>query len=157
MRYAQNTEVAWETTRLEIERTLGRYRCTKFGYMTAERSALIAFVYRKTPYRLELPMPDPKSKEIVYKPNGTQRTDQQRLKEYQQEVRRRWRVLLLLVKAKLEAVEIGNTTMEREFLADLVLPGGRTVGAWASEQLGPAIEAGQMPANILALPEAKAV
>jgi hypothetical protein len=61
-----------------------------------------------------------------------------------------------LVKAKLEAVEIGNSTMQRQFLADMVLPKGQTVGQWAAEELRPAIPAGQMPRSLLALPESTA-
>ena len=42
---------------------------------------------------------------------------------------RRWRVLVLLLKAKLEAVNSGLATFEDEFLANIFLPDcGRTVG-----------------------------
>lgn len=153
--YASQTSTPWEKTRTDIERTLHRYKCTDFGFLSAQRSSLIAFRYKGVAYRLEIPMPDWKAKDIAYKPNGTARTDAQKQQAYEQEVRRRWRVLLLLIKAKLEAVEIGNTSMEREFLADLVLPGGGTVGLWAEQQLRPAIEAGRMPGPMLALPEAE--
>jgi hypothetical protein len=154
-RYASETSVPWERTRNEIEQTLNRYKCTEFGYLTAPRSALIAFRHKGIAYRLELPMPDDKARQITHDPAGRKRDERRRLAALEQETRRRWRVLLLLIKAKLEAVEIGNTTMEREFLADLVLPGGGTVGTWAVEQLRPAIEAGTMPSAILSLPEAK--
>lgn len=43
--------------------------------------------------------------------------------------RQRWRALLLVVKAKLEAIEAGISTLEHEFLANVVLPGGSTIGA----------------------------
>ncbi len=43
------------------------------------------------------------------------------------EERRRWRAQLLLIKAKLEMIATGETTVEREFLADMVLPDGGTV------------------------------
>lgn len=46
---------------------------------------------------------------------------------------RRWRALLLVTKAKFEAVASGISTVEREFLADLVLPNGRVV----QEELAP--------------------
>lgn len=51
----------------------------------------------------------------------------------EQEVRRRWRCLLLLVRAKLEAVEARisgedrQVTFEREFLAYVVVPSGETI------------------------------
>jgi len=43
------------------------------------------------------------------------------------EERRRWLALLLVIKAKLEAVESGIITFEEEFLAHVVMPDGRTV------------------------------
>jgi hypothetical protein len=40
--------------------------------------------------------------------------------------------VLLLLRAKLEAVEGGYSTVEREFLADVLLPGGGSVGQMVS-------------------------
>jgi hypothetical protein len=153
-RYAQETNVAWEKSRQEIEDTLKRYRCTHFGYMTMPNAVMIGFTLNKVPYRLEVPLPDPKSKPILYKPNGQRRTERMIETAVEQETRRRWRVLLLLIKAKLEWVELGMSTVEKEFMADIVLPDGTTMIQWASRQLQPAIEAGRMPTNILSLPEA---
>jgi hypothetical protein len=62
-----------------------------------------------------------------------------------QEERARWRALLLVLKAKLEAVESGISTIEREFLADVLLPNGMTIGAWLQPQLEAAYEGGGMP------------
>jgi hypothetical protein len=59
-----------------------------------------------------------------------------------------------VVKAKLEAVETGITTIESEFLAHLVLPDGRTVGALARPEIKRAYADGRMPATLLALPPA---
>ncbi len=56
------------------------------------------------------------------------------------------RTLEDVVKAKLEAVEAGISTLEREFLADIVLPSGQTFGAWAAPQLESAYANGRMPA-----------
>ena len=46
--------------------------------------------------------------------------------------RQRCRALLLIIRAKLEAVESGITTLEIEFLANILLPDGGTVGQWLS-------------------------
>lgn len=71
------------------------------------------------------------------------------LRWIEQEERRRWRAQLLLVKAKLEMIATGETTVEREFLADMLTADGRTIG----KQLGPVIErmyaTGKMPATLL--------
>lgn len=58
-------------------------------------------------------------------------------KEWEQACRQRWRALALVIKAKLEAVESGISVFEDEFMANIVLPGGRTV----SEEVRPRIAA----------------
>ena len=50
----------------------------------------------------------------------------------EQACRQRCRALLLIIRAKLEAVESGMTTLESEFLANILLPDGGTVGQWLS-------------------------
>lgn len=65
---------------------------------------------------------------------------------YEQEIRRRWRSLLLVVKAKLTAVADGISTVEREFLADLVIPTGQTLAEWLAPQLEAAYAHGGVPA-----------
>ena len=56
------------------------------------------------------------------------------------------RALYLIVKAKMEAVEAGISTVEREFLYDIVLPDGRTAGEWLAPQIEAAYNSGDMPA-----------
>lgn len=153
-RYASDTTVSVDRTRSEIERTLVRYGATEFGYISTPQLALVAFRHAGIPYRIELPIPDAGGQKFRYTSQNRLRSRESATREWDAEVRRRWRVLLLLIKAKLEAVEIGNSTMQREFLADTILPGGETVGRWAEQQLRPAIESGRMPRSMLALPEA---
>jgi len=42
--------------------------------------------------------------------------------------RRVWRANVLLLKAKLEFIDGGDTTLEREFMPYLVMKGGKTLG-----------------------------
>lgn len=65
--------------------------------------------------------------------------DQERM---DQEQRRSWRALILLVKAKLEAIAAGITTAEREFMPDLLMEDGRRLEEWAL----PTLESRQLPA-----------
>jgi hypothetical protein len=59
------------------------------------------------------------------------------------EKRRRWRCLLLSIKAKLETVANGILTFDEEFLANIVVPGtGETVGTWAAPKIAAAYESG---------------
>jgi hypothetical protein len=53
-----------------------------------------------------------------------------------QQIRSRWRALLLVIKAKLEAVDIGILTAEDAFMAETILPDRQTV----AEYMRPHIE-----------------
>jgi hypothetical protein len=58
------------------------------------------------------------------------------------EWRRRWRAHVLLLKAKLEFIEGGDTTLETEFLTYAVLPSGQTVGDYIASGALPLLNAG---------------
>ena len=64
---------------------------------------------------------------------------------YEQAVRQRWRALALVIKAKLEAVESGITVFDKEFMAHIVLPDGKTVGEHMLPQIESSYETGSMP------------
>jgi hypothetical protein len=131
--YAKGTTVDPARTRNEIEHELERRGATAFGYNRDGRRNVVAFTLDGLQVRMELPMPDPGDFPDYKAGNNAVVSGQKR---YDQEVRRRWRALLLVVKAKLVAVDDGITSLEREFLADVVLPGGATV----LEEVRPAIE-----------------
>lgn len=67
------------------------------------------------------------------------------MKAYEDEVRRFWRFPVLWIKANLEAVECGVTTLEEAFLAHMVLPDNRTVGALLIPDLHHVLTSGKMP------------
>lgn len=67
---------------------------------------------------------------------------------WKNDIQGRERALYLIVKAKLEAVEAGISTVEREFFYDIVLPDGRTAGEWMAPQIEAAYQTGQMPAML---------
>lgn len=51
------------------------------------------------------------------------------MRAWEQACRVQWRALVLVVKAKLEAVAAGISTIQEEFLSWVVVPGdGRTIG-----------------------------
>lgn len=96
--------------------------------------------------RFILPLPERQAKEYWYTPGrGQRRTDEAAHAAWEQACRARWRALYLIIKAKLEAVEAGISTVEREFLYDIVLPDGRTAGEWMVPQITEAYETGRMP------------
>ena len=63
-----------------------------------------------------------------------------------QACRQRWRALLLVIKTKLEAVSAGISTLEEEFLANIVLPNNTTAGEWMIPQIDRAYRTSEMPA-----------
>jgi hypothetical protein len=131
--YAKGTEVPVSRSRDEIERTLARYGASTFAYGWDGTRALVEFVVDRRRIRLTVPLANREEQRMG--PNYRRRSDAQIDKIVEQIARERWRALLLVVKAKLEAVESGISTLEEEFLAFMVLPTGETVGQWAGPQL----------------------
>ena len=156
VRYAEDTTVSSDKSRLEIERTLARYGAKQFVYGWEEGRALIGFSMHDRQVRFVLQMPDRDDREFTHTPaRGTKRSSAQIEAEYEKAVRQRWRALALVVKAKLEAVESEISEFEDEFLAHIVLPDGQTVGAFMRPQVERAYALGTMP-GMLALPEGRA-
>ncbi|MGX1745074.1 MULTISPECIES: hypothetical protein [unclassified Brevundimonas] len=147
-RYAAETSVSQDRSRAEIEATLKRYGATSFMYASEQTAAMIGFRISDRMVKFVLPMPDPKSREFTHHSRG-QRTPDAALKAWEQAGRQRWRALALVIKAKLEAVAAGITTIEDEFLAHTVLPDGSTVGQFMQPQLAIAYEQGSMPTTLL--------
>ena len=149
-RYAENTTVPIERSRAEIERILERYGATAFAYGWDQRGAMIEFVAQDRRIRFVLPLPDSNAEAFTQYRHGSsgmlhRRTPDAAAKQWEQATRQRWRALALAIKAKLEAVESGISEFEDEFLANIVLPDGSTLGAWARPQVAQAYELGRMP------------
>lgn len=152
MAYAAGTSVPIEHTRLQIESLLQEKGATQFmsAFDHATGAAIIGWTMGGRMVRMAIPLPKPDEKRFVFKtyrghtswrewPKERQRT------LWEQACRARWRGVLLIILAKLEAVETGISTFEREFLADTVMADGSTVGAWIRPQLSAMYETGQMP------------
>ena len=111
--------------------------------------AVIGFSMEGRQVRFLLPLPNKDAREYWYTPGrGQRRTEESAYGVWEQACRRRWRALYLIVKAKLEAVEAGISTVEREFFYDIVLPDGRTAGEWMAPRIEKAYQTGQMPAML---------
>jgi hypothetical protein len=136
MPYAEGTRVSSDQSRMEIERTLIRYGATEFvsGWSGGGEQQSLAFVIHDRQVRITLPMPHRDDFKLT--PKGWERSPTEAEKAYQGEIRRRWRALLLIIKAKLEAVDGKISTIEREFLVDIVVPAsGMTFGEHAAPEL----------------------
>jgi len=146
--YAAKTEVTSERSRSEIERTLGRYGASHFGYMTEPGRAMVAFRKDDRQVRFVVPLPDRGSREFTLTPTGKRASDTAAEAKYEQAIRQRWRALALVVKAKLEAVEAGIAEFDQEFYAYTVLPSGRTVYEETADQVAVMIQSG-MPGRLM--------
>ena len=144
-RYAKGTRVPIEESRVEIKRTLQRYGADQFLYGEQDGQAVFGFRLKEWAYRINLPMPLPQDSEFHKTPTGKARSEEAAREFYQAEKRRRWRSLLLMIKAHLESVEDGIMPMESAFLPYLILPSGVTLGEWAPPQIKSAYASGKMP------------
>lgn len=127
-RYAANTTVSVEKSKGEIERILRRYGADGFGHYTKGDKAFVAFEMIGRPFRIDLPMPDPNSAEFTHTASKRLARDQvSRDREYEKACRQRWRAVCLMLKAKLEAIDIGVSSLDAEFMPYVVLPGGQTL------------------------------
>lgn len=145
-RYAENTSVAVEKSRAEIESTLDRYGADGFSYATMNGLVQIEFLAQARRIRFVLELPKKDERRFTHtESRNLERMPAQAYQAWEQACRQSWRALALVIKAKLEAVEAEISSFEEEFLAHTVLPNGQTVGQWMLPQVATAYETGNMP------------
>lgn len=119
MTYASRTKVPVDKSRMEIERLVKKYGAKGFASAWQEQAARVEFLCQNRHVRLTVST----------------------LNKTAVQEREQWRALLLLVKAKLVAVDAKIATFEEAFFADIVLPDtGKTVWETAREPLRLAYE-----------------
>ena len=164
--YAEGTKVSVEKSRAEVDTLLGKHGATQRAIALDDVAGLaqIVFVVQGRKYRLDVPMPQPPDTDAVSnnpildeKPRGWWRWDDEHRQRWitqqmEQARRERWRAIVLVFKAKFELVDIGISTIEKEFLGDMVLANGDTMNRAVGEAIKHSLETGKSP--ILALPEA---
>lgn len=160
--YAAKTEVGADKSRAEIERILARYGARRFAYGWDEDQgvAVLSFQFSTRHIRLRMTLPkrdDPAFTEYKLGSVTYLRTATAAVKLWEQATRQKWRALALVIKAKLEAVESGISTIEDEWLAWTVLPNGTTAGEWLQPQVDEAYRTGEMPALMAGLETRKAL
>lgn len=156
MKYAATTEVSVEKSKAEIESIVMRYGASGFISGWQHAMAMIEFEMKDRRIRFMLPLPDKNEKRFWQTPHfKNQRTQEQAYGAWEQACRQSWRALLLCVKAKLEAVEAKISTFEQEFMANLVLPNGLTIGETVIPHLAKVFQGQPMP-PLLPSPEKKA-
>ena len=159
--YAASTEVAVERSKAELERLLVRHGATQYGsgHDDAAGFAVVFFTLDGRHIRLQIPLPkfdaypDPKRRDWEQKKKAPRLWNRWSVEtraqwvrsQWEQASRTRWRCMLLIVKAKLELIGLQLSTVDREFLADITLPDGRSVGEWLKPGIENAYMRGDMP------------
>jgi hypothetical protein len=132
MPFAEGTSVPVGRTRGEIETLAEKYGATRFasGWLD-DTHAAISFAAKGRLVRFVLPLPTKdESKEAARKAqrhNWMTPAEAKVDQVHAGELRRRWRCLLLAIKAKMEVVETGIETFDQAFLANIVTDGNMTV------------------------------
>ncbi|WP_345820183.1 hypothetical protein ABC766_29705 [Methylobacterium fujisawaense] len=128
--YAKDTKVSAVQSRGQIEAILRKAGASRIATMDEPLEAIGMFMLAGRLIRLRIEIPGDASEQKRWAI---------------------WRAIHLVVKAKIEAVAQGITTVEQEWLAHVVLPDGSTVGDWVEPQLQVAYDKGQMPTDTLML------
>jgi hypothetical protein len=122
--YAEYTKVPVAQSLSEIQHTVTKYGGEQFLHAVAEDRVIVGFTKegRMVRFQVKQDAKDPQTN------------------------RRLCRALLLVLKAKLEAVESGVAIFEDEFLANIVLPTGALVSSEIRPRLAAAYEGRAIPA-----------
>lgn len=118
-RFAETTTVEVSKSQGEIVAMVSKRGATDFMCGRANGRHMVVFVYRSFPVKLTCPALDPKK---LRTPDAMM-----------QEKRRQWRVMLLWVKAQLEAIDNGLLEPFAVFMPYMQLRDGRTVSEAAKE------------------------
>lgn len=148
--YAKTTTVTPEKSLQEIKSTLIRFGANRDSFTYAERGRWVGIQFdtANRTVRLEMTLPD---RELFALDRYRRRRIETAIdKDWDQACRQRWRTLTILVKAKMAAIEDGISTFEREFMADLLLPSGQTVGQ--AVDIDEAMRTGDVPSLVPSLP-----
>lgn len=129
-RYAEGTTVTVESSRGEISGILTRYGVERMGWSTGPQGDELLFELKDRRYRFTIIKPTLDEIYDLY-PNA---------RDYNAKVaaewRRRWRANVLLIKAKLEFADGGDTTLEREFMPYLLVNGRQTLAEFIESDKG---------------------
>lgn len=153
MAYAKGTQVSIEDSKSELKRAIYRNGGANYQYAESEDRAMVMFMKSGKVIRFMVNFPAPNDVMFLKTPAGRRtRTKEAAYKEYEAEQRRRWRSLILCLKAKFEIVESGIASFETEFMPYILLPNKQTVAEAVIPLIEEAYKTKKMPRLIL-LPE----
>lgn len=126
-RYAQGTKVSVESSRGEITGILAKHGVQRMGWMGSPEGDDLMFELGGGSYRFRIVKPSAAELQARDGHEYTYPHNVDWVRKADDEWRRRWRANVLLLKAKLEFIEGGDTTLDRELLPYRVLKGGQTL------------------------------
>ena len=145
--YAEGTSTSESKSKVEIDELLRKWKSTNVAVGEGAAGAVVYFGIGQWQVKFEVPMPSLGDAEKALKGKRSYHypTTVQKTAWVEQERRRRWRALLLTVKAKLVSVENAIETFEQAFLAHLVIEGGQTVGQRVLPAIAETYKSGRVP------------
>jgi len=150
--YAHGTKVSAENSKTEMKRVVYKNGCANYQYVENEERAMVMFTRDERVIRFIVSFPPPEDRMFTKTPTGRRRSASIAYKEYEAETRRRWRALILCLKAKFEIVESGIASFETEFMPYMMLPDKRTVAEAVAPLIEEAYKTKRMP-RLALLPE----
>lgn len=148
-KFAEGTDVSVDRTRLELEQLLRRYNARATAFFNSAEQAAVCFEMQDRRVMFRLPLPNPKAKEFTHSKPGKNNPERPlsegaAANRYEAGCRRKWRALLMAIKAKLVAVDEGIESFEDAFMAHVVMPDGQTVADHVRPRIASAYKEGKM-------------
>lgn len=162
-KYAATTDVPTSRSLDELAALVDKHGAADFAFGKSKTPGgratyYVQFTMQRLRVRMSVMTSDPN--DFKFDSRGYVRTDSARAKDVAQDERSTLRALLLVLKAKLVAVDQGVALFEDEFLAYIVTPGGETIGQKMAGHIDDISHRGaELPplfgpaSNVIALPD----
>lgn len=127
--YAEGTTVSESKSKVELDELLRKWKASNVAVGGSDAEAIAYFALNGWHVKFRMPMPTEADGQKHAKRRYSWRSPEPSAIAawIEQERRRRWRALVLTIKAKLVSVENAVETFESAFLAHLVIGPGETV------------------------------
>lgn len=127
--FASRTSVSVDRSQVQIGALLRKRGATNiaFGTRDDDRPPMAWVAFRIERHSVLVKAPLPERHELKHT-GGRKRTEAQVIAELEQRARSLWRALLLSLQARFASIDAGLSSAAREFLPNLDLGGGRTIG-----------------------------
>jgi hypothetical protein len=144
-KYAKGTTVSVDQSKAEIKRLLKKYGADAFGEMEDASGGSIVCRIAGRNLKFHISNPPDNLDRFKFTPTGKRRTEAARKTALEAEIRQKWRILKITIQAKMEAVIAEISDIESEFMANILLPDGRTVAETMNPQIDNAYNGGILP------------